>query len=86
MVRGDPPKLRQNINGLTFSGGFVDFVNMMTIADSEQRPKYDHLLSTAYLCETAQRNVNVASYFCAVLDRMTPSDFLGNSGGDDAFR
>ncbi|CAK8689523.1 unnamed protein product [Clavelina lepadiformis] len=86
VVKGDPPKLRNGVNGFTFSSGYINFVNMLTIADSEQRPKYDKLLATIYLLEMAAKPVDVASYFSAVLGRMTQADFLGCHAIEDGFQ
>uniref|UniRef100_H2YTH0 mitogen-activated protein kinase kinase n=1 Tax=Ciona savignyi TaxID=51511 RepID=H2YTH0_CIOSA len=84
VVKGDPPKLHNGVNGLTFTKGFMDFINMLTIADSEQRPKYGHLLATPYMKQMEMLQVSVAEYFCAVLNRMTEADF--HSSGDEPFR
>nr|CAB3263617.1 MAPKK4 mitogen-activated protein kinase kinase 4 [Phallusia mammillata] len=86
VVRGEPPKLRSNINGLVFSDGFVNFINMMTIADSDQRPKYDKLLAADYLRAMTLHHVDVAFYFCSVLNRMTEADFMGAPVVEDGFR
>lgn len=85
-MRGEPPKLRTNVNGLVFSDGFVNFVNMMTIADSEQRPKYDKLLAADYLRAMALHRVDVATYFSTVLGRMTEADFMGVPVEEGGFR
>lgn len=86
VVKGDPPKLKNNSQGLVFSDNYVNFVNMLTISESELRPKYDKLLATPYLINMAARSVDVASYFSTVLNSMTEADFLGDSNSDDAFR
>jgi len=77
VVKGDPPKLQTTMNELTFTPNFVEFINMLTIADPDVRPKYDQLLATTYLQYMAQRNVGVANYFTAVLNTMTDADFIG---------
>uniref|UniRef100_F6XXW0 mitogen-activated protein kinase kinase n=1 Tax=Ciona intestinalis TaxID=7719 RepID=F6XXW0_CIOIN len=87
VVKGDPPKLRNDLaNGLTFSPGFTDFINMLTIADSEQRPKYGRLLATPYMQQIERQHVYVANYFCDVLNRMTDADFHTGAVGDEPFR
>ena len=59
---------------------------MLTIAEAEQRPKYDKLLATTYLTDMAGRYVNVASYFSTVLNSMTEADFMSESNSDEPFR
>ena len=59
---------------------------MLTIAEAEQRPKYDKLLATTYLTEMADSYVDVATYFSTVLNSMTDADFLSESNSDDPFR
>ena len=86
VVKGEPPKLRNDPPRLTFSDSYANFVNMLTIAEAELRPKYAKLLATPYLTNMAARPVDVASYFCTVLNSMTEADFMGDSNSDDAFR
>ena len=59
---------------------------MLTIAEAEQRPKYDKLLATSYLLDMADRFVDVATYFSTVLESMTEADFMSESNSDEAFR
>ena len=57
---------------------------MLTIADPDNRPKYDQLLATPYLQNMAQCHVDVADYFSQVLNTMTDADFAGQI--DDGFQ
>ena len=86
VVKGPPPKLRNDNSEFAFSDSYMTFVNMLTIADADHRPKYDKLLSTPYLTDMARKAVNVATYFSTVLNSMTEADFMSEANSDDAYR
>lgn len=78
VVKGDPPSL-SNSDDRFFSDGFITFVNTCTIKDPDRRPKYDRLIQMRFLVHMVQRHVNLAQYFCSILDNMTEFDFRGSS-------
>uniref|UniRef100_UPI00358DE9DF dual specificity mitogen-activated protein kinase kinase 4 isoform X2 n=1 Tax=Myxine glutinosa TaxID=7769 RepID=UPI00358DE9DF len=72
VVKGDPPQLN-NSDDREFSASFINFVNSCLTKDESRRPKYRELLKHQFIMMYETRFVNVAIYFCGILDQMPPS-------------
>lgn len=69
VVRGDPPQL-SNSDERRFSPKFISFVNVCLTKDESKRPKYRELLRDPFIQMYEERSVDVAGYFCRILDQM----------------
>ncbi|XP_020777351.1 dual specificity mitogen-activated protein kinase kinase 4-like isoform X1 [Boleophthalmus pectinirostris] len=72
VVRGDPPQL-SNSDERRFSPKFISFVNVCLTKDESKRPKYKELLRDPFIQMYEERSVDVAGYFCRILDQMPSS-------------
>lgn len=72
VVRGDPPQL-SNSDERRFSPKFISFVNVCLTKDESKRPKYKELLRDPFIQMYEERSVDVAGYFCRMLDQMPAS-------------
>uniref|UniRef100_A0A8C6U633 mitogen-activated protein kinase kinase n=1 Tax=Neogobius melanostomus TaxID=47308 RepID=A0A8C6U633_9GOBI len=69
VVRGDPPQL-SNSDERRFSPKFISFVNVCLTKEESKRPKYRELLRDPFIQMYEERSVDVAGYFCRILDQM----------------
>ncbi|CAH1794530.1 unnamed protein product [Owenia fusiformis] len=67
VVQGAAPKLSQEDR---FSNSFVKLVNTCLTKDEKSRPKYNKLLEDPFIRQYSEKQVDVASYVCLVLDKM----------------
>ncbi|PAA50496.1 hypothetical protein BOX15_Mlig028471g1 [Macrostomum lignano] len=65
VVKSEPPRLTD----ARFSEEARNFVNLCLSKDVKKRPKYRQLLQQPFLEQCAQDSVDIAAYFCSVLDR-----------------
>ncbi|KAJ3600227.1 hypothetical protein NHX12_031213 [Muraenolepis orangiensis] len=72
VVKGDPPQL-SNSDERRFSPKFIAFVNLCLTKDESKRPKYKELLKDPFIQIYENRQVDVASYVCKLLDQMPTS-------------
>ncbi|XP_070580935.1 dual specificity mitogen-activated protein kinase kinase 4-like isoform X2 [Ptychodera flava] len=71
VVKGDAPRLINDDR--QFSPEFSNFVNSCLTKDETMRPKYKELLKHPFIKRYEETEVDVATPFCEVLDRMPQS-------------